>query len=194
MTGAATAETSTGRRPPVEIWLRGNPRPGLAVLAAAAAATAVAGIAMAVVNPPGWVVGLGAAAAVAGLAIAGGIAWSASRPRLTRRGDVLEVRLAPLGVHRVPLDLVECVFPGSASLGGVGEAAGDRRVGTLVLRLAERATDWRMRPVPWGWGEWDDGCIVLDGRWCEPLTQATARDVAARLLEARRDVASGGTP
>jgi len=79
------------------------------------------------------------------------------------------------------------VFPGSQPLGGDDETA-DRRVTTLVLRLAERAVEWRSRPVTQAWGSWEDGNVVFDGRWCEPLSPAVARDISARLLEARRRV------
>jgi hypothetical protein len=38
------------------------------------------------------------------------------------------------------------------------------------------------------WGSWEEGNVVFDGRWCEPLSPAMARDISARLLEARRRV------
>jgi hypothetical protein len=38
------------------------------------------------------------------------------------------------------------------------------------------------------WGSWEDGNVVFDGRWCEPLSQAVARDLSGRLLEARRQL------
>lgn len=138
-----------------------------------------------VVRPPAWSVAVAAAACLAGLVAAAAFLWAASRPRLTCRGDVLEVRLAPLAVQRVPLELVECVFPGSQPLGGDDETS-DRRVSTLVLRLAERAVEWRSRPVLSAWGSWEEGNVVFDGRWCEPLSQAVAREISTRLLEARR--------
>lgn len=189
MPGQAAAEAESGGAAPVltEIWLRSNPRPA-ALLAAALVAVAVAAFAVVVaVHPPAWGLAVAAAASLAGLLFAAAFLWAASRPRLACRGDVLEVRLTPLGVQRVPLAVVECVFPGSQPLGGADETA-DRRVTTLVLRLAERAVEWRSRPVTPAWGSWEDGNVVFDGRWCEPLSPAVARDLSARLLEARRRV------
>ncbi|MDA0255661.1 MAG: hypothetical protein O3A18_12360, partial [Planctomycetota bacterium] len=116
-----------------------------------------AGIALAVVGFLLAAVAPGAAVAVVtGLVAVGLIALAAValRPRLTRRGDRLEVRLTPLGVERVPLELVECLFRGSEPLPAAGDehAPPQYRVGTLVVRLAERAEAWRRRPTlrPWG--------------------------------------------
>ena len=39
----------------------------------------------------------------------------------------------------------------------------------LVVRLAEKATDYHHRDVKAAFGRWDDGYIVLHGAWCEPL-------------------------
>jgi hypothetical protein len=189
MPGEAAAEAESGGAAPAasEVWLRSNPRPA-ALLAAAVAAFVVAAFAVVVaVRPPAWGLAIAAVAALAGLLFAAAFVWAASRPRLACRGEVLEVRLTPLGVQRVPLEVVECVFPGSQPLGGDAETA-DRRVTTLVLRLAERAVEWRSRPVSPAWGSWEEGNVVFDGRWCEPLSPAVARDISARLLEARRRV------
>lgn len=181
------AETSDSATARPEVWLRGNPRPALA-LAAVLAALAAAGVTIVVIaRPSAWIAGPVAMAVAVGLASGVGVAWAASQPRLLRRGDALEVRLSPLGVERVPIEIVECVFPGTQSLGD-DDGTADRRVGTLVLRLAERATAWRSRPVASAWGAWEDGNVVFDGRWCEPLSQALARDLSGRLLEARRQL------
>lgn len=193
MQAAAVAEAEPAARstPRAEVWLRGNPRPAIIALAAISAAVAAAAATAVAIRPPGWVTAILATSGVAGLLAAVAFVWAASRPRLACRGGVVEVRLAPLGVHRVPLDVVECVFPGSQPLAGEAGEDAARRVNTLVLRLAERAAEWRARPVAAAWGSWEDGNVVLDGRWCEPLTPALIREVSTRLLEARRRVAPG---
>ena len=185
-----THEMAGGRR---EVWLRGNVRPAVAV-AASAASVGVVAVAAAVASgmPTPLVASL---TALAGLALVVGwvLICVASRPRLARRGDALEVRLMPHSIERVPLEIVECIFRGSEPLPRPGEnaTAASFRVGTLVVRLAERAADWQTRTTFRPWGTWDDGHLVIDGRWCEPLSQVTVGGVAAKLLAAKREVAAG---
>jgi hypothetical protein len=187
---AAKAEPSGASEAVAEVWLRANPRPAAVLCAAMAAVAMIAAALLIAAHPPAWGVAVVAAACLAGLGVAAAFFWAASRPRLACRGDVLEVRLTPMGMQQVPLEVVECVFPGSQPLGG-HDGTADRRVSTVVLRLAERAVEWRSRPVLSAWGSWEEGNVVFDGRWCEPLSQAVARDISARLLEARRRVSPG---
>jgi hypothetical protein len=182
-----------------DVWLAGNVRPavGLALVAAAAGLAAVAVQAVGVAGWLAWLllglaVGLGLAAVV--------LAVAAGRPRLACGENAVIVRLSPWRAEAVPLDVVECVFPGSQPLTGpalehshdVGPSAGPpatRRVGTLVIRLAERAVAWRSRTTFPPWGVWDDGHIVIDGRWCEPLSPELARSIGERLVAAKRGAA-----
>ena len=174
---------------PSAVWLRGNVRP---VLGGAALAVVVATVFMWLAfRPAAGLVerGLfgGLAAALAAIVIL--FVWAAAQPRLVRRGDRLVARLAPFTVQEVPLDVVECVFHGSQPL-DAATGLPPLRVGTIVVRLAERAADWRERPGFAPWGSWTDGHIVCDGRWCEPLSVDRARAISASLLEAKREVAA----
>jgi hypothetical protein len=176
-----------------EIWLHGNVRPvavlagatlgGLGCLAAAAWACGAGRLV-----PP-----VAAAAAIAAVALAV-MGLAAARPRLVRRGSALVVRLSPAAVAEVPIDVVECFFPGSSPLDPRGmPTCADHatwRVNTLVMRLAERAAAHRARRTFTPWGTWDDGYVVFDGRWCEPLSPDLARGLSRRLLDARREVAA----
>jgi hypothetical protein len=177
---------------PREVWLRGNLRPvaGMALLAAALVGIAL-GLAAAI-PLPAWGLALVGVAGGTLLFCLGWLAWFAGQPRLVRRGQTVEVRLAPLKLEQVPLGVIECVFRGTEP---VAEADGVQprfRVGTLVLRLAERATEWRSRQFFGPWGSWEDGHIVIDGRWCEPLSAESARQIATRLAEVKRELAAGG--
>ena len=198
MTPSIAAEATAVNRDRIagaEIWLRGNVRPALGLLAAALSVAGMVAALVGIARPPAWIAWAAVVTAALFVAAAVALAWSASRPRLARRGTFLDVRLSPLAVHHVPIDIVECVFPGSQSLVADRddhEAAAGRRVNTLVLRLAERAVDWRSRPVAAAWGTWDDGNVVFDGRWCQPLSPTLAREISARLLEARRQVVGAG--
>lgn len=184
-----------------DVWLRGNVRPvlGLAAVAALVGAGLTAAVFLAGGPTAGqwlacayWLVATGSVAAFAAVAM---------RPRLVHRIDpraqsVLEVRLAPGSSHAVPLDAIECFFMGSQRLEAEEDVAGDRpthRVGTLVMRVAERAKDWQARPTFAPWGTWQEGAIVFDGRWCEPLSVDLARRLSGKLVEAKR-AAAGDTP
>ena len=59
------------------------------------------------------------------------------------------------------------------------------RVGTLVIRVAERyghLASGRRGP----WAHWEDGYLVVDGRWSEPLVIETLRRINGRLAVAKR--------
>lgn len=180
---------------PAETWLRGNLRPVLwltgagLVLAVAVLAAAACGV----VPPSAWSLLL--TVGLAGVMVVGLLARAAARPRLERRGDVLRVRLSPSATEDVPLDVVECFFPGSNPIDRQGEpTCGSHaafRVNTLVMRLAERAADQAERPTFTPWGTWTDGYVIFDGRWCEPLSPELARAIGRRLIEAKRSLASG---
>ncbi|MFZ4732211.1 MAG: hypothetical protein ACOYK7_06680 [Pirellulales bacterium] len=191
------------------VWLRANARPvwlaTLTQLAVVGGAWAL--IARGVGLPPwgawSW---LAVVVDLVAVGLAGGAlvtAWCSLLPRLEHRGGRLRVRLAPGWSHDVPVDIVECFFLGSDSLTADGLGAADgtaatHRVGTLVMRIAEREAE-RWRPVdtrgwPRGtaWGRWQDGAIVLDGRWCEPLSVEVARRLSGVLIAARRAVPERG--
>jgi hypothetical protein len=177
-----------------EVWLRGNLRPllGLATLAATIGAGLAAAVLFSDASPAAcWMTA--ALLAMAAVVITG-LALAAARPRLERAGDFLRVRLSPTQVHELPLEIVECFFLGSNSLEPQGAAPRDdvvtHRVGTLVVRLAERAVAYRERPTFGPWGTWREGSIVCDGRWCEPLSAELARRLSGRLIEAKRSAAA----
>jgi hypothetical protein len=189
------APSRNERSQPGEVWLRGNLRP---VAWLAAVATVVAGgiVVTAGLRASSLPFFLLLMAPFCGMAagIVGTLVSAAARPRLERVGDCLRVRLSPTAVEQVPLDAVECFFQGSNPIARNGDpTCGDHaafRVNTLVMRLAERAADFSKRPTFTPWGTWDDGYVVFDGRWCEPLSADLARQLSRRLVEAKRSLAA----
>ncbi len=190
-----------------DTWLRGNVRP---VLVAAAATLLSGGLIIAALvafAAPAWLTGVVAVLLAAGTATTAAVAVESARPRLSRRGDMLLMRLAPWSQEEVPLAVVECFFlgsspvgthPASSSCGGSATTASDqptatsdmapsRRRGTLAIRLAERAQEYSQRAISLPWGGWARGTIVVDGMWCEPLTPALVRDLTGRLVAAKRE-------
>lgn len=178
------------------IWLRGNLRPvaWLALVAAVVAGGLIVALALSASSLPSFLL---VAVPFCGMAagIVGVLAYAAARPRLERVGGCLRVRLSPTTVEDVPLDAVECFFQGSNPINRSGEpTCGDHaafRVNTLVMRLAERAADFSKRATFTPWGTWDDGYVVFDGRWCEPLSADLARRLSRQLVDAKRTLANG---
>jgi hypothetical protein len=181
---------SDERNRPAEVWLRGNVRPvaALAAVAALVLAGCVAATTLTTAGRPFRTAALAACAvAAAGIGL---LAAAATRPRLLLDRHALVVRLSPGRVETVPLDVAECFFPGSNPLTRGGEQTCEHhaafRVNTLVLRLAERAEEYRRRATFTPWGTWDDSYVVFDGRWCEPLSPDLARRLGRRLVDAKR--------
>jgi hypothetical protein len=179
-----------------EIWLRGNLRP-VVWLALVEAVVAGGLIAAAALRASSLQYLLLVAVPFCGMAacIVGVLAFAAARPRLERVGGCLRVRLSPTAVEDVPLDVVECFFQGSNPIDrSGGPTCGDHaafRVNTLVMRMAERAADFSKRATYTPWGTWDDGYVVFDGRWCEPLSADLARRLSRQLVDAKRTLADG---
>ena len=174
------------------MWLRSNARPAVAGAVVVSLAVAAAAVALRASGGPAWSWWALAAVGAVACAVTTALVVTASLPRLVRRGHVLRMRLSPLAAHDVPLAVVECVFPGSSSM--ECGAAGPRRVGTVVVRLAERAEAWKERPTFAAWGTWHDGHVVIDGRWCEPLSLEVTKQLGQRILEAKREVAATPRP
>lgn len=198
------AARSVGRR---EVWLRGNPRPLVAVAAVVIGCVA----AISLVAEACGERRLSVAAVTIGvvvLAPVAALAFAASLPRIERRGGVLRLRVSPMRCYDVPLDVVECFFHGSHVLGRpvepcTGEAeehehdqhehdepARARRRGTIAVRLAERAGEWQERPTFRPWAGWKRGSIVLDGLWFERLPMERFGELAGWLVAAKRSAGS----
>lgn len=190
--------TDSADEPAAAVWLQGNRRlTGL--LGAVATGLLITALGVGLLGRVAGALTLLSGLSVAGLA-AGALAaaagsWLAARPRLLRQGDSLLARLGPLRVDQLPLAAVEAVFLGSRPLDGRGRpACADAaafRVGTLVVRMAERAVSqagWAGRGP---WACWEDGYLVIDGRWTEPLTAETVRRVNGRLIQAKRAAGAG---
>ncbi len=194
MNDTATAVASHGGP---EVWLRGNVR--IAMILGAAATLLDGGALIAVLQAlrgdgeavGWWIIAAIAASAASSLML---LAWAAARPRLVREGDRLLVQVSPLVRREVPLAVVECFFPGSNPLDRDGSPTCSEhaafRVGTLVIRLAERAVDYRAGDTFTPWATWDDSYLVLDGRWCEPLSPQLVKELGSRLVAAKRAVAA----
>jgi len=131
----------------------------------------------------GWIWGL--ALSVAGLSFALLIAWQMSVPRMAHRGGELLVYLRFGRPLRLPLEFVECFFLSSGA-GQITTARGDLPVRNLVLRIAERATDYQSSGARTTYGSWADGYINFYGIWCEPLDLELVQKLNSKLASVQR--------
>ncbi|MCE9552461.1 MAG: hypothetical protein K8T91_03665 [Planctomycetes bacterium] len=132
----------------------------------------------------GWLRWVGLSLLLAGGAAIIALAVQCVRPRMAVQDANLLVFLklgAPLAI---PLSIVECVFLGRPE---TQAALGQRnRMVSLVIRLAEAATEYKAREVKPSLGRWEDGYITIHGAWCEPLTLELAQRLNAKLRDAQR--------
>ncbi len=94
---------------------------------------------------------------------------------------------------RVPVNVVECFFFSSGA-GQVPGAAGKQLpLRNLVVRLAEKATEYHHRDVKPALGRWDDGYITVHGAWCEPLNLELVKRLNEQLASVQKDLSHDGT-
>lgn len=175
------------------VWLRSNPRPGVAIAAIAGGLVFAILLAMRPWNRPlgvpAWCLGGGVVVTAAvGMLLA-------TLPRIVVSGRSLRVRLALARVEIVPLECVECFFLGSRlePPRPGDQRTGGNRVRTLVMRIAERAVEHGTRTTFPPWGAWEGGSVTFDGRWCEPLSVDLVRRLNRELAAAKRGAAGGAT-
>jgi hypothetical protein len=171
-----------------EVWLRTNRRILLLGMILPIVLLAV-GLFLAfgtAIDAGTWVRILGWLIAGGGLLLWGLIAIQMKFPRVAYADQQVLVYVRAGGPIRVPVELVECFFLGR----GAGQLPGPEGsaipVRNLMMRVAEKATDFQHRDVKAALGRWDEGYVTIHGAWCEPLTLEVVQRLNARLAEAHR--------
>lgn len=110
------------------------------------------------------------------------------QPRVALTDDSVRVLTRGFELAPVPIDAVECFFIGQDVGTHVQRTSGGSRVAnvTIVVRLAQRATDWHQRTMEPSLGRWADGYITLHGLWCEPIDGDFVNEMNHRLAAAKR--------
>jgi len=54
---------------------------------------------------------------------------------------------------------------------------------TIVIRIADKAVEWRQQDVKRQLGSWCDGYVTIRGTWCEPLNIEVVNRLNRRLAE-----------
>jgi len=137
----------------------------------------------------------------AGVTITSLVLWL-KRPLLAYSAGHLLVYLRPPQIIRVPIEFVEVFFAGQSETHmprprtQITDPAPESR--NIVVRLAERATQFQQRPVKPSLGSWEEGYIVVRGTWSEPINKDLFRRLNRRLTEIHRlqkkDVENGDNP
>ena len=166
-----------------DVWLKPNRRVLiLAMIAPLVIAIAGTVLAWSLGGAANW---FGAAIVVIAFVLIAVLAGQYARPRLAVRNDELLVYLRLTSPLAVPLAIVECVFLGRPETQlAIGQQTS--RMVSLVIRLAESATQYKERAVKPALGRWVDGYITIHGAWCEPLTLDLAQRINSKLREAQR--------
>ena len=121
-----------------------------------------------------------------GLAQIASLAWQMRMPRIAyERGELLFYlrRQEPL---RVPIDVVECFFIGQGPAMIPGDRDRGRQGVNVIVRLAERATEWADRDVNRSLAAWCQSYITIRGAWCEPLDEKVVNGLNRRLANAMK--------
>lgn len=109
------------------------------------------------------------------------------RPRVGFAADHLHLELGSTAPFQLPLDVVECFFLGQGpSFVGKGAVA-QADASNVVVRLAERATEWHKRDVRPALGHWCDGYITIRGAWCEPIDGDVVERMNSQLAAVKRE-------
>ena len=180
-----------------ENWLHSNRRatwigalPWFAVI--------IVGISLAAgwIGSPSWTVlrWMGAFLGVVGAVLMGLWLYATHRPRLSYDDGFLLVYLRVHRPLRIPIEIVECFFMGQGQSQLPGPAGRSVETANLIVRLAERANDWKQIAVHPVLGRWCDGYITIRGAWCEPLKRETVNRLNARLTDVQRDRKFGSQP
>lgn len=181
--------TSPDLPTPPEIWLRTNVR-ALALGLLVAVGLLSAGISAILISDRfffglglkviGWLTALSCGYASLMLL------YQMRLPRLAYQADELLVYLQSSRPIRVPIEVVELFFSGQGESLVPATSEGRSRSRTVVIRLAEAATQWHNLPIRTALGQWSEAYIILRGTWCEPLTPELFKQLNHRLAEIHR--------
>jgi hypothetical protein len=176
----------------MEVWLRTNARVmlfGMIPPALFAAMGLLLLVGLPGREPPIWLRAVGGAMLATSLAIIAALAWQMRKPRLAYADGQLLLWLRSGQPIRIPVEIVECFLLGQApSMLPAGHQQ-NSETSALVLRVADRASEWHRQDVKPQLGKWCEGYITIRGTWCEPLSIPLVNRLNARLAEIHNTVA-----
>lgn len=177
----------------MEIWLRPNRR---AAILGMIPLVIFGGVALVVAlgwfgSTPSaqWRIAAGTAALFAGIFLVG-LTLQLRVARVGYNSGRVYINLRGGGPIATPLESVEAFLMGQSPARAPGPASSRGQAATLIVRLAENASEWANREVNPRLGKWRDGYITISGVWCEPLSVDLVKRLNRRLSEVKRELAS----
>lgn len=147
----------------------------------------VNGVVLVVVAEQGWLRVAGGILVLLGLFLACGLVGPWRKPRIGLQSGSLHFYLRPGEPIRVPIDVVEGFLMGQGPALLPGKQRRDDQTVTVVVRLAERASEWSHREVEPRLGAWCDSYVTIRGTWCEPIDEQLVGRLNKKLAAAKRD-------
>jgi hypothetical protein len=173
----------------VEIWLRTNVR-ALLLGAVLPSAAGLFGLILLLGlpghEPAAWMRGLGTVLLLAAAALILALLWQMRQPRLAYADGHLLVWLRAGAPIRMPVEVVECFWLSQTPSLLPGKRHARTETAAVVIRIADRATEWRHQEVKPQLGKWCEGYITIRGTWCEPLSIQLIDRLNRRLAEVSR--------
>lgn len=172
-----------------DVWLRTNRRAILAIMVPVAL-VGLAGLTVALgalgMIESVWLRAAGWLLAVVTMIVVLILAIELRRPRMAYDGSRLLLYLRKGPPVRVPIEVVEAFLLGQAPAFLPGRDTKTNETVTVVIRIAQRASEWSQREVEPALGSWCDGFITIRGTWCEPLTTELVQTLNTRLSDVSR--------
>jgi multisubunit Na+/H+ antiporter MnhB subunit len=167
------------------VWLKGNQRvmwlsmivPGLLIC--------VGALVLILAGATTWGAITGGVLAGLGVILALLIFRTGRLPRIVWRESQVDFYLPGPQPISVPLEFVECFFLGSGVTTLPGSSTRDVQTRNLVVRIAERATDWQHRELPLHLGKWCEGYLTIRGLYCEVLDLEVIKRLNTALHQAQ---------
>ncbi|HEY4307861.1 MAG TPA: hypothetical protein VGN12_00290 [Pirellulales bacterium] len=135
-----------------------------------------------------WARYLGIAVTTAAVLLTIAFVLQLRQPRIALRGDEVLFYMRSGPPFRVPLPLVEGFLMGQGASYLRKDEPSASQVSTVVIRLADRATDYAQREVKPALGSWCNHYVTIRGTWCEPLSLALVTRLNTRLAEAQANL------
>ena len=175
------------RRVQTQVWLRANRR-AILVNASVLALGAIilAGLSVLLGEAPQWIRWTLAVSSLVAAIASVLVLLTIRIPRVAYADGVVFFYLGEAQPVKVPLGAVECFFLGQGPLGMPGTVNEKVQTANVIVRLAERATDWQARDTPGYLATWCDGYITIRGTWCERISPELVKRLNHDLALAKR--------